>query len=214
MAQRCQYENSNDIGVFAKLTNTYCLCSSGGSEAFYSVFEEELGSTIPVIHCTISSSKVIGRVSAGNKRGLVVPHTITETELKNIRNSLPESVVVRRIDERLSALGNVICCNDYVALIHPDIDKESQEIIQDTLGVETFKTTVAGNALVGTYCVINNRGGLVHPMTTLEEHEELANILQIPVCAGTVNRGSDVIGAGLVVNDWAAFCGNLALLWG
>jgi translation initiation factor 6 len=208
MAQRCQYENSNDIGVFAKLTNTYCLCSSGGSESFYSVFEEELGASIPVIHCTISSSKVIGRVSAGNKRGLVVPHTITETELKNIRNSLPESVVVRRIDERLSALGNVIACNDYVALIHPDIDKESQEIIQDTLGVETFKTTVAGNALVGTYCVINNRGGLVHPMTTLEEHEELANILQIPVCAGTVNRGSDVIGAGLVVNDWSAFCGN------
>jgi translation initiation factor 6 len=38
--------------------------------------------------------------------------------------------VVQRIDERLSALGNCIACNDYVALIHPDIDKETEEIVQ------------------------------------------------------------------------------------
>lgn len=41
----------------------------------------------------------------------------------HIRNSLPDEVVVQRIDERLSALGNCIACNDYVALIHPDVDK-------------------------------------------------------------------------------------------
>jgi translation initiation factor 6 (eIF-6) len=40
-----------------------------------------------------------------------------------MRNSLPDAVVVQRCEERLSALGNCIACNDYVALVHPDLDK-------------------------------------------------------------------------------------------
>lgn len=30
-----QFENSNEIGVFSKLTNAYCLVAIGGSENFY-----------------------------------------------------------------------------------------------------------------------------------------------------------------------------------
>lgn len=59
----------------------------------------------------------------GNKNGLLVPNTTTDIELQHIRNSLPDSVKVQRVEERLSALGNVIACNDYVALVHPDLDR-------------------------------------------------------------------------------------------
>eukprot|EP00741_Cyanophora_paradoxa_P008966 tig00001415_g8679.t1 len=207
MATRAQFENSNEIGVFAKLTNAYCLVSLGGSENFYSVFEAELADHIPVIHATIAGCRCIGRMTVGNKNGLLVPSTTTDQELLHIRNSLPDSVVVQRVEERLSALGNVVATNDYVALVHTDLDRETEEIVADVLGVEVFRQTIAGQVLVGSYCSFTNQGGLVHPRTSVEDQDELSSLLQVPLVAGTVNRGSDVIGAGLCVNDWSAFCG-------
>ena len=47
-------------------------------------------------------------------------------ELQHLRNSLPDEVKIQRVEEKLSALGNVISCNDYVALVHPDLDKVSR----------------------------------------------------------------------------------------
>ena len=61
----------------------------------------------------------------GNRHGLLVPSTTTDQELQHIRNSLPDSVKIQRVEERLSALGNVVACNDYVALVHPDLDRVS-----------------------------------------------------------------------------------------
>lgn len=207
MATRVQFENSNEIGVFSMITNGYALAAMGGSENFYSVFEQELADHIPVIHTSIAGCRFIGRVTVGNLKGLLVPSTCTDGELLHLRNALPERVVVQRIEERLSALGNCIVCNDHVALVHTDIDRETEDIISDVLGVEVFRQTIAGNALVGSYCKITNNGGLVHPRTTVEDLEELSSLLQVPLVAGTINRGSDVIGAGLVANDWSAFCG-------
>ncbi|PSS36777.1 hypothetical protein EW026_g4537 [Hermanssonia centrifuga] len=207
MATRIQFENSSDIGVFAKLTNSYCLTAVQGSTNFYSAFESELGDVIPIVHTTIGGTRIIGRLSAGNRHGLLVPSTTTDQELQHLRNSLPDPVAIQRVEERLSALGNVIACNDYVALVHPDVDRETEEIIADVLKVEVFRQTIADNVLVGSYCAITNQGGLVHPKTSIQDQDELSSLLQVPLVAGTVNRGSDVIGAGLVVNDWCAFTG-------
>lgn len=143
----------------------------------------------------------------GNKHGLLVPNNTTDQEMQQLINALPESVKCRRIEERLSALGNTIVCNDYVALIHPDLDSETEEIISDTLNVEVYRSTIAEQALVGTYACLTNRGGLVHPQTKIEQLDELSTLLQIPLAAGTVNRGNALVGSGLVVNDWVAFCG-------
>jgi len=208
MATRIQYENSCDIGVFSKLTNKYCLVGQCGSKQFLNAYESRLADHIPVIETSIAGTRIVGRLSAGNSRGLLLPNTTTDQELQQIRNSLPDEVVVQRVEEKFSALGNCIATNDYVALIHPELDRETEEIIADVLGVEVFRQTVSGQVLVGTYCALSNQGALVHPMTSIQDQDELSSLLQVPLVAGTVNRGNECISAGVVVNDWASFVGR------
>jgi len=208
MSTRVSYEGSSDAGVFACLTNTYCLVGAiGTAKNFFSTFEGELADKIPVVPCSIAGTRIVGRLCAGNRHGLLLPSTTTDQEVAHIRNALPTEVKVKVVEERLSALGNVICCNDYVALVHPELDKETEEIIADILKVEVFRQTIAGQSLVGSHAAVSNHGALVHPNSTKEEQQELSTLLQIPVQGGTVNRGSSVVGAGVCVNDFAAFVG-------
>ncbi|RLM93516.1 eukaryotic translation initiation factor 6-2-like [Panicum miliaceum] len=162
------------------------------------VLDAELGGGVPVVRSSVAGTRIVGRLCVGNKRGLLLPHNATDQEVQHLRNSLPNEVVVRCVDERLSALGNCIACNDY----------ETEEVISDVLGVEVFRQTIAGNILVGSYCTFTNKGGLVHPQTSVEDLDELSTLLQVPLVAGTVNRGSDVFSTGIAVNDWTAFCGS------
>ncbi|KAL3424746.1 eukaryotic translation initiation factor 6 [Phlyctema vagabunda] len=135
----------------------------------------------------------------GQDTGMVAFRT---TKLTN-----PNMPAAQRIEERLSALGNVIVSNDHVALVHPDLERETEEIIADVLGVEVFRQTIADNVLVGSYMALSNQGGIVHPKTSIQDQDELSSLLQVPLVAGSVNRGSSVVGAGMVVNDWLAVTG-------
>ena len=81
MAFQTRFESSPEIGVFSVLTNSYCLVGHGGCENFYSSFESELANHIPVVHCIVSGTKIIGSMMVGNKNGLLVPSIISDQEL-------------------------------------------------------------------------------------------------------------------------------------
>lgn len=62
---------------------------------FQQVLESELEGKIPVVRTTIAGTRVVGRLTVGNRNGLLVPNTTTNQELQHIRNTLPDEVVVQ-----------------------------------------------------------------------------------------------------------------------
>ncbi len=60
------------------MTNSYCLVAIGGSENFYSTFESELDEVVPVVHTSVAGCRIIGRLTVGNRHGLLVPSSTTD----------------------------------------------------------------------------------------------------------------------------------------
>ena len=148
------------IGVYVRLTNAYCIASEGVLEQLKKVKMKAFD--VPLVQSTIGFSDQVGNLCVGNKNGLLVPEIITDQEYEDIVKQMPNGVKVVKVKEKLSALGNCIACNDSVALVHPDLEDETVAVLEEILQVEVYKTRLAGNPLVGNYCVLNNNAGYTY----------------------------------------------------
>ncbi len=76
---------------------------------------------VPAVPTTVGRSGTVGALATGNENGLVVSERVRETEIERIQDVV--DVPVTRLPGRINAAGNVVCCNDYGAYVHPDLSE-------------------------------------------------------------------------------------------
>jgi translation initiation factor 6 len=196
MIARTDFEGDSNVGAYGIATDSFVFTSSNMSEKALDTIERTFN--LPLVQSTIATLDAVGLVSVATSNGILVPYTTSDDELEQIRAA--SEVNVDWIDNKMTALGNIIIANDNGAMCHPDFDFKSREKISDTLGVEVVLGSIAKLPIVGANTVATNRGAIVHPLATKGEIELLAQLLKVEVEVGTVNRGSPFTSLGVMAN--------------
>jgi translation initiation factor 6 len=204
-----QIFGGNSVGVYLAVNNSYGLYPStliaSTIEKIKSVFSE------PFYPISINNSTLLGVYTASNINGIIVPHIIRDDELQNLKmytKDLSSDYQIGVLKSLDNAFGNLILCNDKGAIISSFL-KEYKNLIEDTLNVETVVYEYVNLSLPGSISVANNKGCLVHPLTTDEEIEVISDILKVnETDVSTVNRGIPYLSSGAVINDRSGIFGN------
>ncbi|MEM2136523.1 MAG: translation initiation factor IF-6 [Candidatus Methanomethylicia archaeon] len=204
MIERLSIYGSNNIGVFFSPTDKYVLIPSNVPQKIIKVIEEVLKTK--VVQINICDSVLLGVLSIGNSKGLLLPYYASKDEVKFLRKELEVNVEI--FPNKRTALGNIILANDYAAIVSPELDKKAVKVIKDVLDVEIESFTIAGYNVVGSVGAVNNKGCIVHPMATEEELKNISEILKVKVDVGTVNAGFPVVGVGIVANSNGILVGS------
>ena len=196
MIARTNFEGDSNVGAYGIATDRFVFVSSNMSEK--SLGDLERVFNLPLIQSTVATLDAVGLLSAATSNGILVPYTTTDEELKRLKEH--SEVNVDWIDDRMTALGNIIAANDHGAICHPDFSTKSIQKISDVLGVEVVPGTVAKLPIVGATSVITNQGAVVHPLATDDEIDHISELLKVHIEVGTVNRGSPYTSLGVLAN--------------
>lgn len=199
------------IGVFCRRVSDIVICPLEAAEEFISDLEEAL--EVKTVKATLGGTNLHGSLMAANSKGLIVPYFYDLEEMdtilkKNGFNREELDINGSVSEDPHTAWGNNVLASDKVAIINPDLSRESVELVSDTLGVEVIKGSIAGIKTVGSVAALNSKGMVVHPKASEEERENLSELFSLDVQISTANFGSPYLGASMIVNDRGALVGK------
>jgi translation initiation factor 6 len=190
-AEQVTVNGEDFIGLLGFATDRYAILSPQ--------FERDAVLDVPTMVEKVYSTNLVGLFCAGNSNGLLLPYFVSDNELDTIsRFAKSHGVKVGRIEERYTALGNMMAVNDKGAYVSEVI--RDYKMIEDILGVEVSLGSVGGHVEVGAYVLATNRGFLAHP-DAQRQLGDIGSVLKVGGMVGTVNCGIPFVKSGLIANS-------------
>lgn len=189
---------SAEVGLFALATDKYLIISRSVNPSKRRVFENFL--SLRATPVTLAGSILVSPFIAGNSNGLVISNLLLDEEVEHLRRELA-GVNIGFLRTKLTAVGNLILCNDKGAVVSHLLGRENIRILEDILGVEAVPIRLADRSYVGSVAAVTNIGGLVHVDADEDDLAALSNILKVTVKVGTVNGGLKYVRSSIVANS-------------
>ena len=189
------------VGVYCAASEEYAFVAEPVEENLVKDLEEVL--QVEVIRTTIAGSSVVGSLIAFNSHGAVFSNLVEEGELRR----MPESLARGLLPGRINAAGNNLLVNDHAACVHPAASQKTVRMLEDILGVEVQKRSIAGIDTVGSVGIVTSKGLLCHPRTDEDELKVLSEFFKVPAAVTTLNYGTPYLGACAVANSKGALVG-------
>jgi translation initiation factor 6 len=189
------------IGVFCAANENIAIVAEPVADEVVKDLREVLG--VEVILTTVAGSTVVGSLVAMNSNGMIFSNLAERHEV----SKMPPSMRVGYMPPKVNAAGNNILVNDNGACVHPEATKGTVEMLEDVLGVEVQKRSIAGIDTVGSVCIVTSKGLVCHPRTTEDELKDLSGLFKVPTSLATLNYGTPYLGACAVANSKGAYIG-------
>ena len=158
------------------------------------------------VYTSVANTRLMGALMVVNNHGMLLPNTISDTELSFYKKHTDLNVVV--LDTKYTALGNMMCVNDKGGVVSPVITKEAAKRISDVLDIEVIQKKIAGYYQVGAMMVATSHGGIVHPETDEEDIRKISSVLGVNIEPSTINGGVPFVASGVLANNKSIVVGS------
>ena len=197
------YNRNPNIGVFAVVNDNIAVLPTTCPGSFVSSVKEALG--VEVVRTNICGTSLVGVMMAMNNNGVLLSKHAEEREILALKGA---GLEVGIIEDKYTALGNLVLLNDRAAIISRLFGKRAVKTMEDVLDCEVAPRNLWGFKTVGSLGIATNKGALIHPLVKEGELEWVEDVLGVEVDLGTVNRGVGFIKTGLIVNKNGALIGD------